>query len=198
MRTAIVGLLLLVASTARADDTVSPDLTPDYYDTELQAATAALQLSYDRSNAYEYGGIILRTTNGKYRFSSPETDYRGDGINIDYTNDFAGYTVVADYHTHPCLPYSHWPNVFSNGDVNSNSKQGLTAYMGDLCSGVVRQFTPGIDKLDICWKPSAIEAAMGINVCGSRGREVGKITLYGPVLQETPGPETRARGMNGW
>jgi hypothetical protein len=204
VRTPAALLLLFVATVVRADNSVSPDLDPAYYDTELQAATAGLQMAYDRSNAYEYAGVILRTTNGKFRVSRPDTDYRGDAVQIDFDNDYAGYEVVADYHTHPCLPYSHWPAVFSDRDANSNDFDATVGYMGDLCSGVIRRYVPGVTPRDMSWSNSplaeAIAAKEGIDLRGSHGEAVGQITLNPklPVLQEIPGPKTKARGLNCW
>jgi len=204
VRTILAVLLMLTATAVRADDDVSPDLKPEYYDTMLQAAVAGLQLSYDRSNAYEYGGVIVSTTNGKFRISDPETSYRGDGVQIDYDNDYAGYQVVATYHTHPCLPYSHWPAVFSDGDANSDTQVGTVGYMADLCSGVVRQFIPGVTPRDMHWNvgPAAeqIAATLGVDLSGAHGEAVGDIVLNPklPVLQEIPGPKTKARGLNCW
>lgn len=197
-------LLVVTFALALGGETnVEPDLTPDYYDTVQDAAVAAIQLSYDRSSAYEYGGIILRTTNGKFRFSQPETSYRGDGLHIEYNNDFMGYDVVADYHTHPCLPYSHWPAVFSDGDANSSDVNDIVGYMGDLCSGVIRQYVPGTTERDMCWQHDGATLTMAalahINLCGAHGKEIGSIRITKqPIIQEIPGPITKARGYNCW
>lgn len=196
-------LLALIATTVRADDDVSPDLSPDYYDTELQAAVAGLQMAYNASNSYEYGGVIIRATNGRFRVSRPDTDYRGDGVSIDYSNSYAGYVIVADYHTHPCLPYSHWPAVFSDNDANSNDRTAYVGYMLDMCSGVVRRYIPGVTKRDMSWSNSplaeALAATEGVDLRGAHGEAVDKIPMTKlPILQEIPGPKIRARGMNCW
>ena len=198
-RTLVASLALALGGEAEVD----PDLTPDYYDTMTEAAIAGIQLSYDRSNAYEYGGIILKTTNGKFRVSLPETSYRGDGVHIEYNNDFAGYDIVADYHTHPCLPYSHWPAMFSDADANSNEYREIVGYMGDLCSGVIREYDPGVTVRDMCWKHDGVIVALAalehVNLCGAHGAEVGSIKITKqPVVQEIPGPITKARGYNCW
>lgn len=203
MRAMLLVLALLAVGSASADDTVMPDLTPTYYDTLLEAAMAGVQMAYDRSNAYEYGGAIFRTTNGRYRVAYPDTDYRGDGVGITYDNDYAGYELAGDYHSHPCLPYSHWPNVFSDSDVNSSTRNGVPGFMADLCSGVVREFVPGVTPLDMSWEHDPLEVALaraaGVNLLGSHGVPVGRIKVTKlPVMQEIPGPITKARGMRGW
>jgi hypothetical protein len=186
--------------TARAN--VSPEMYPEYYDTLEQAGVAAIQHAYDKSQFYEYGGVILQTTNGKYRVGVPETDYNGEGVGISTPHvDFAGYNVVADYHTHPCMPYSHWPRYFSDSDVGSNTDSGITGFMGDMCSGVVRRFIPAVTKEDKCWTDDLLEMQDGnpFAHCGSSGDDVGSIKLTRqPVIVEIPGPEALKRGMLSW
>jgi len=199
VRTAVIAALILLATAARADDEVFPDLRPEYYDTEVEAATAGLQLSYDRSNAYEYGGIILHTTNGKFRISNPETDYRGDGVVIEDRNDIPGYSVVGDFHTHPCLPYSHFPGVFSDRDVYMNDTEARVGFMLDMCSGIIRRYVPGVTPHDKCWAITIEEAILGADGCGSYGVEVSRVKITKlPIMQEIPGPKTKARGFNSW
>lgn len=196
----IVAILALTSAIARAG--VSPEMYPEYYDTLEQAAVAAIQHSYDKSQFYEYGGVILQTTNGKYRVGVPDTDYGGDSVGISMPRvDYAGYNVVADYHTHPCMPYSHWPRYFSDSDVGSNTDRGITGFMGDLCSGVVRRFVPAVTPEDKCWMEDSLEIADGnpFAHCGSSGTDVGKIAITrSPVIVERPGPEALKRGMLSW
>lgn len=179
---------------AHPEDPVRPHLYPEYYDTMDEAGVAAIRHAYDHSQFYEYGGLILRTTNGKYRVSVPETDYRGASVFIDNDrNDYAGYSIVADYHTHPCNPYSHYIFVFSDSDVNSDTKRGITGYMGELCTGGVRRFVPAVTKEDRCW---ADDAPLGpYPHCGATGDLVGSIKITRkPVVLERPGPIGLARG----
>lgn len=179
---------------AHPEDQVRPHLYPEYYDTLNEAGVAAIHHAYDHSQFYEYGGLILQTTNGKYRVSVPETDYRGGSVFIDNErNDFAGYSIVADFHTHPCMPYSHYIFVFSDADVNSNVNRGLVGYMGELCGGVVRRFVPGVTKENRCWLD---DAPIGTYPhCGSTGEIVGQIDITRkPVVVERPGPQALKRG----
>ncbi len=86
--------------------------------------------------------------------------------------------------------------------------------MGDLCSGAVRQYMPKVDALDICWdKNNRVQDALTSliymfdltpitpirNPCGAHGTIIGQIKIdRKPVMQETPGPITKKRGMKGW
>ncbi len=207
-------LALLALALAGADYPVSPDLRPDYFDTIQEAAIAGVALSYQRSNAYEFAGTIYRTPSGKFRISDPDTDYSGDSVELDFKNDYDTYKLAGWYHTHPCLPYSHWVNAFSDNDTNTSLRRDVPGYMGDLCSGAVRQFVPKVDALDICWDTDnrildALTALLNTfqlvptlpakNDCGSHGTIVGQIKIDRlPVMQETPGPITKAKGMKGW
>lgn len=174
----------------------SPELMPTIYPSEQEAAIAALKQSYEWSNQYEYGGTILRTSTGDFVISRPETNFRGDSVHINF-NAADGYTVVGSYHTHACLPYSHWPNVFSDADVLFTDRHAVRGYMADLCSGVIRVYDPNIDLHNRCWfnenDPDEPPS------CGSYGREISKFPITRqPVMQEIPGPITRARGILGW
>lgn len=191
MITFTAWMILLTASAA--DSAVSPQLYPEYYDTLDQAGVAAIQHAYDHSQFYEYGGMILQTTNGKFRVEVPGTDYRGDGVFIDSnTNDYPGYFIVASYHTHPCLPYSHYPHIFSDGDVGTDTNSGFIGYLGDLCSGAVLRFVPGVTKEDRCFGPFE---EIGLLHCGSTGLKIGQIKLTRrPIQVETPGPKALKRG----
>ncbi len=198
----IVAILALTSAIAIARAGVSPEMYPEYYDTLEQAAVAAIQHAYDKSQFYEYGGVILQTTNGKYRVGVPDTDYAGDAVGIGMPRvDYAGYFVVADYHTHPCMPYSHWTRYVSDSDVGSNTENAITGFMGDLCSGVVRRFVPAVTPEDKCWEDDLLEMKDGnpFAHCGSSGDDVGSIKITRkPVIVEIPGPEALKRGMLTW
>jgi hypothetical protein len=197
------------------DYKVLPHLLPGYYDTLDEAGIAGIEQSYVRSQFYEFGGVIVKTTNGKYRISVPETDYAGDSVQISarFHMDYAGYFTVADYHTHTCLPYSHFPAAFSDADVRINTHDGSIGYMGNLCTGDVLRFVPGVTPENKCfpgdeepdgdfnWDTLDIIVFAGAppkleRFCGSYGEHVGKIELtYTPVMVERPGPQALKRGV---
>lgn len=196
------------------DYKVLPHLLPEYYDTLDEAAIAGIEQAYARSQFYEFGGVIVKTTNGKYRISVPETDYSGDSVQITarFHLDYAGYFAVADYHTHPCLPYSHYVSALSDADVRINTYDASVGYMGNLCTGDVVRFVPGVTPEDKCfpdYDPSAddtdpnwdlklviIDETKPEKFCGSYGEHVGKIELtYTPAQVERPGPQALKRGV---
>lgn len=189
----MLALATLVILTAPAK---TPELMPTTYATEQEAAIAALEQSYQWSNQYEYGGVVLKAIDGTFVISRPITDFRGDSVYI-VREVGEGYTVVADFHTHPCLPYSHYPNVFSDNDVRINDNYEVRGYMADLCSGVIRVYDPKVDLHNRCWFNEDDPAEPPD--CGSYGREVGRFPITKqPVMQEIPGPITRAKGILGW
>lgn len=189
-------LLALAALVLLVPDEKMPELMPTTYATVQEAAVAALKQSYEWSNQYEYGGTVVRTPDGKFAFTRPHTDWRGDSVHVIF-NTAEGYTLAADYHTHACLPYSHYPNVFSDRDVWLNDYYATLGYMADLCSGVIRVYDPKVDLHNRCWFNEDDPAEPPD--CGSYGREVGRFPITKqPVMQEIPGPITRARGILGW
>jgi hypothetical protein len=140
---------------------------PREFDTPTQAAVYALSASYDLSSFYEYGGVITQLPDGKYGASFPQTDYHGDSVMIDedYSDYSGGYPVVATYHSHPCLPDSHVPELFSPADVHLARSFMRPGYMLDECTGVVRVFDPVVDK--------------------DNGREVGHVSVSGVPVEKT-------------
>src|ERR1700756_3733976 len=225
MRALTAVLLLLIAGLACADDArdPNPDLMPAYYDTLDEAGLAGLRLAAHFSVAYEFGGRILETTNGKFRIERPHTDFKGDQVYVerDDTIDWAGYSLVADFHTHPCLPWSHYPRYFSDADVRITTKYAVVGYMADLCTGDARRFVSGSTPADHCWKTDdddddldgqtpIVLVIIGLKtfppiqkatepMCGSSGEFVDQLSAnWRPIIEETPGPKTEARGMTSW
>jgi hypothetical protein len=154
--------------------------TPMYsnvYPSFAEAAHAAIADSYRLSNLYEYGGVIAAAPDHTFRVSVPETYWRGDATHIDTDPDlFPGLKPVATFHTHPCLPYSHYPWFFSPMDVATAKEENLTAIMGDFCTGQIHEFVPGYD-------------VEGKHLIGSTdlptGHTVGGIALYRvPIILE--------------
>jgi hypothetical protein len=189
-RIAIALMMLLVAVTATAWDTINPALLPTSYGSLDEAGVAAVQASYDYSNFYEYGGTILEDREHRFHVSIPDTDFSGDHVFIDFDNDWGDqYKTVADYHTHPCLPFSHAPGVFSSNDADSNDHRGLPGYLGDLCSGRVLRYLPGVTKRDVEFQkmqrvPPTFEFELA-TVFGATGEQVGEIVIYRqPVIME--------------
>lgn len=153
----------------------------DVYPTLEAAGVAGIQHAYDFSNSWEYGGVILLTHDGKFLISVPNTDWSGDSVRINDEKDaFPGLKIVGDYHTHPCLPFTHYPEYFSPPDVQSDFYSFRVGIMGDFCTGNVHEFTPGVD-------PPGDHPVKHGKV--TTGRVVGKITLtkLPIILEADPG-----------
>lgn len=110
------------------------------YDTMDEAGMAAIERAYRCSHYYECGGVIAqRESDGKYVVGPAVSSYGGDHVRVTHGSP-SGTTVVADYHTHPCLPDSHFVSYFSPDDVAETTTLHITGYMGDLCSGDVHKY----------------------------------------------------------
>lgn len=122
---------------------------PPKFCTMERAALVALAATYQISQYYEYGGIVGRDEQGMYGASLPDTDYEGDRVEIDQDPDNYnhGITIVATYHTHPCLPRSHIPQLFSVPDLRIAREFNRPAFVANLCNGEVREYVPGADEV---------------------------------------------------
>lgn len=118
------------------------------YDTMDEAAVAALRLSYGITPAYEVGGIIAKLPDGKFAIGKPNTDLSGDSISsidLDPLN-YPG-VIVAWFHTHPCMPNTHLPTLFSPPDLATSRTYRYPGYMANLCTGKVAKYDPAVDQL---------------------------------------------------
>jgi hypothetical protein len=149
--------------------TINYSLLPRFA-TANEAAVEAIRAVYANcSKHYECGGGIYRTLEGHYIVGPPRTDYEGDAVRPNL-KPIGGMTLVAGYHTHPCLP-DHAVHLFSPQDIIGAIVQELPAYMGDLCTGKVHLYTPG--------DPIAVEQYEGIWI--TPGKIVGSITVVKDV-----------------
>jgi hypothetical protein len=164
-----------------------PELIVGQFDTIQEAGVYALQNAYNQSNAYEYGGIILETSEHKFLISAPTTKYSGDSTEIDHTNTHFKTWIVADYHTHPCLPYTHITSLFSEPDLASNMYLNIIGFIGDLCTGKVHEFDPSKDKPDdvtVTWPSGHVESL-------TDGHIIGLFSMTRPqiIMEEKPTEE---------
>lgn len=110
-----------------------------------QAAVGAVKESYRDSNHYEFGGLILQDKVTKqFFYESPYTDLGSDHIGINYFVSFENKNlqIVAEYHTHPCYPFTHYPMAFSPQDVRNYLIHDKIGYMGNFCNGEVQKWDP--------------------------------------------------------
>lgn len=157
----------------------SPDALPAY-DTLEEAGVHAIQRDAECSIYYECGGVIAQRPDGKFVVGPVSSSRQGDSVSFEPTVPF-GWTLVADHHTHPCLDKTHAPSFFSPQDIESDTMQRVTGFMGDLCTGDVHEFTPGRDS------PNDTELALGEGVYLTHGRIVGHITVSKTVIEPNTG-----------
>lgn len=167
---AIVLWFLLVPRVADAAEGTNAG-----FESANEAAVYALKSAYDKHpHYYEYGGIIVRTPNGKFGASRPMTEGHASDTEINEDNEAyeGSYPIVGDYHTHPCIN-GFVPGVFSPTDLKSARSYRLSTYILDECTGDVHYWEPGMPYDNTSLEPE--EVLMGIQVA------VGKIVGHIPV-----------------
>jgi len=184
MKTALFVALLILTGCATAPKhapggaLVIPDtsddtpmkLDPRVFASFNEAAVAAIQTAYDSSNVYEHAGGIIETPEFKFQITVPVTSYSGDQVEVG-TFKKKRYVQVADYHTHPCLPYTHFVKWLSPEDTDHDD--GTTAVLGNMCTGEVTKWTPGFDPVGN-YIAKNIE---GDPVALTTGQLIGKIAI---------------------
>jgi proteasome lid subunit RPN8/RPN11 len=119
---------------------MSSDAIP--FDSEQQAAFAALTAAAHAGEQWEFGGAIVMYGN-KFYYTQPATNREPDSVEylIGYRK---GGHLVALYHTHPKQNFgedhSAW---FSGEDITAARTLGLDSFIGVLRSHTIREFTPG-------------------------------------------------------
>ena len=113
-----------------------------------QAAMYAADRLEKCSHYYECSGYIVLDPSKKFVVSPVRTDYNSDSVRVDDEDAPSDWKVVADFHSHPCVPH-HYTELFSGEDMMGAILGRKIAYMVDLCSGNVHEFLPGIDKPDM-------------------------------------------------
>lgn len=157
------------------------------YPTRDAAATAALAFVYNLLPAYESGGVILQMRDGSFTVGSPRTDFAGDHVVIDEDpQSYTDGTIVATYHVHPCLPTTHFVEKFSPSDLRLARIARHAAYMGDICTGAVHVWEPGVDGYDA---PNERTGSVQL----SSGRIVGHFAVTG-----TPSEHVERTAAQSW
>ena len=158
----------------------APNLAPLSFDSIQEAAVYGAQMSYDFTDQYESGGVILKDKHGKYWITRPYTINSNDSMLINHIEKYMGYTTVGDFHTHPCLPYTHFPDYFSNPDIAFILYWNETGYVTNFCNGHVYQFIAGQDKPGNAF-------ILDIHQSLTHGHQVGIIPLTkSPIIKELP------------
>lgn len=150
-REVLLGLALCLglalAAPAHADLTPQQklDMLPRFASLHEAAVYGAARLERC-SHYYECGAEIATDSAGKFVMSGVTTNYKSDSVRIPEAVPL-GFKLVADIHSHPCLPNAY-PQVFSPDDIISSITTRTTAYLVDLCTGKVHEFVPGVTKPD--------------------------------------------------
>lgn len=150
------------------------------FDSLNQAAIAAVQESYKLSNHFEFGGLLVYSTETlKYYYTTPHTNLSIDSVYVDHDIVFPKHpemTIVSEYHTHPCFPYTHVPTLFSPNDVHNYLAYDQVGYMGNFCTGAVQVWDP--HDLDFLMELDGPDKFWGVDQNSAyEGEEVGKISL---------------------
>lgn len=111
---------------------------------EKKALALTKKANESGTTDWEFGGWIVKDSDGKFRYTNPLKGSKRGETDIDNMIVPKGFTKIAGYHTHPDL--GSWGEGFSPGDVNWASAKGMTLYVGMVYSGNVRVFVPGVTK----------------------------------------------------
>ena len=187
----VAGYLALAGMVLRAETPVSHmkqavlSLEPTIedlpaYDNLQEAAVHAIARDYQCSHAYECAGVIAQRPDGKYVVGPVHSDYAGDHVHVPHGVP-AGWRLIADQHTHPCLAESHEVGFFSPDDLQGDISEKLIGIMGDLCTGEVHLFNPASDV------PNAVELPGNAGVFSTKGHIIGKITVDGKSMEPDTG-----------
>ncbi len=118
------------------------------YATMEEAAIEAEHQAYELAPRFEAGGMIYQNNaDHTFTFTEPFTNHSPDQLVTPHAVRYDGYTMVADYHTHPCYP-DFYTELFSPDDIRSNISWDITGFILDGCRGYVHRFRPGIDAPD--------------------------------------------------
>jgi hypothetical protein len=111
------------------------------YATIEEAGLQAILRAYKCSPYYECTGAIAQRPDGRFVVGSVHSDYSGDKVEGAHGVP-KGWRLAGDFHTHPCLPESHYPGIFSPQDIEDILEHGVVGFLGDLCTGKVHMFDP--------------------------------------------------------
>lgn len=114
-----------------------------------EAAIDGLKSAYRNCDArYECGGVVTHLRTGGYTWQGLTTSNRPNGLSLEDLYKVYDKSVVADFHTHPCVGNKPLNNFFSMGDVLSNDGLHTVGYMLSLCDLNIRRFDPAQDERD--------------------------------------------------
>lgn len=148
------------------------------YATLEEAGVHAIEKAYACSHYYECGGPIAQKPDGRYVVGPVRSDASGDSVGMSHTVP-AGWKLVADYHTHPCLADTHYVDFFSPQDLSNSFSSKIIGFMGSLCDGNVHEFDPSRDS------PNDVKVDDDIYL--THGRIIGKISVDGKSVQPVTG-----------
>lgn len=154
-----------------------------------EAAVRAEIAAHQLTDKFESAGMILQGPNKKFYFTNPlsvgEIDESHPGIERQMTL-LPDYTKVANYHTHPCRPYTYYIYEFSEADTMNASRAKLIAYMMEMCNGNVLKFDPGLESMG-----DGIMTQDGARL--TLGEVIGRVTLI-PHVWDTEDSDNKLGG----
>jgi hypothetical protein len=148
------------------------------FPTLREAGMYGIQRSYQCSHYYECGGVIAQGPDGRFIVGVTRTNFKGDSVALTHIAP-PGYKVVADFHTHPCLPVSHYAHYFSPEDTANDTFNHVIGFLGDLCTGEVHEYDPST------MAPG--DTQLEDDVFSTAGKIIGKIKVDGVSLEPDQG-----------
>lgn len=118
-------------------------LSEQSYNSEQEAAIAALQVAIPLTDKYEVGGVIVLFRD-KYYYTVPVSSNQQKTITF-HVKPTDGMPVAL-YHTHPSLARmvnEEEPLFFSAYDVDLAEKNKINSYLGIVADKTIRVYLPG-------------------------------------------------------
>ena len=113
-------------------------------DAAAKAAEKAALAATDKSGRkYEYGGWILKNSEGLYTYTIAVTSKDSEVFHTGDVTIPTGFTAVADYHTHPHSSAAEGEGL-SAGDEQHAYDNRRTVYEADTYSRNMYRFAPGV------------------------------------------------------
>ena len=127
MKSKLLVLALLVSASAMSAElpVSKPDASCTGFQTESEAATAALTLAYSYGGVDEFGGGIFQTADNLYCFTTPVGNGDDSGFAVKVMKP-KGSKLTAIYHTHP-KNANDW--FFSSNDLLTAKQLGVHSYV---------------------------------------------------------------------
>jgi hypothetical protein len=167
----VLGLFFISDSFAGTLPLSKFDFDQVGFDTENDAAQAAVSESVKMSRSFEYAGAIIQR-DGKFYYTTPVTDNCRTEVEGYRIVKPKGSLVVALFHTHPKSPSLADDNseVFSSADVKTAQDMHVDSFVGVMKNDTIIKYVPGADRVS----QMHLSGANGFTDFAN-GHQIGKI-----------------------